>query len=152
MSALALLAGAGFLAGVMNAVAGGGSFVTFPALVAAGLPSVGANASSTVALFPGQITSAYAYRRELRSFEGLSMRVLVPLSLAGGLCGALLLLLTPQSTFDRVIPWQDAEKLARAVKGPCELLLVEDGSHVANNRGYRWRLQAADWMAERLGA
>jgi dipeptidyl aminopeptidase/acylaminoacyl peptidase len=53
---------------------------------------------------------------------------------------------------DRVIPWQDAERLARDVKGPCELLLVEDGGHVANNRGYRWRLQSADWMAEQLGA
>jgi 2,6-dihydroxypseudooxynicotine hydrolase len=52
---------------------------------------------------------------------------------------------------DRVIPWQDAERLARDVKGPCDLLIVEDGSHVANNRGYRWRLQSADWMAERLG-
>ena len=90
VKALLLLGGAGFVAGVMNAVAGGGSFVTFPALVAAGLPSVGANASSTVALFPGQLTSAYAYRREIRSFQGLSMRVLVPLSLVGGICGALL--------------------------------------------------------------
>jgi len=52
---------------------------------------------------------------------------------------------------DRVIPWQHAEQLARAVKGPVELLLIEDGNHVANNRGYRWRLQSADWMAERLG-
>jgi len=52
---------------------------------------------------------------------------------------------------DRVIPWQDAERLARDVKGPRELLIVEDGSHVANNRGYRWRLQTADWMAEQLG-
>ena len=105
LNALVLLAGAGFVAGVMNAVAGGGSFVTFPALVAAGLPSVRANASSTVALFPGQVTSAWAFRREIRSFEGLSLRALVPLSLAGGICGALLLLFTPQSTFDRVIPW-----------------------------------------------
>jgi uncharacterized membrane protein YfcA len=105
VNALALLAGAGFLAGVMNAVAGGGSFVTFPALVAAGLPSVAANASSTVALFPGQVTTAYAYRKQLRAFEALSMRVLVPLSIAGGVCGALLLLLTPQRTFDFVIPW-----------------------------------------------
>jgi len=105
VNALLLLGGAGFVAGVMNAVAGGGSFLTFPALVAAGLPSVGANASSTVALFPGQLTSAYAYRREIRSFPGLSMRVLVPLSLVGGICGALLLLFTPESTFDRVIPW-----------------------------------------------
>ena len=53
---------------------------------------------------------------------------------------------------DRVIPWQDAERLALDVKGPVELLLIDDASHVANNRGYRWRLQSADWMAERLGA
>jgi dienelactone hydrolase len=53
---------------------------------------------------------------------------------------------------DRLIPWQHAERLARDVKGPADLLIVEDGNHVANNRGYRWRLQSADWMAERLGA
>jgi 2,6-dihydroxypseudooxynicotine hydrolase len=51
---------------------------------------------------------------------------------------------------DRVIPWQHAERLARAVSGPVELMLIEDGNHVANNRGYRWRLQSADWMADRL--
>ena len=51
---------------------------------------------------------------------------------------------------DRVVPWQDAERLAREASGPVELLLIEDGNHVANNRGYRWRLQSADWMAERL--
>jgi 2,6-dihydroxypseudooxynicotine hydrolase len=51
---------------------------------------------------------------------------------------------------DRVIPWQHAERLARAVKGPAQLMLIEDGNHVANNRGYRWRLQSADWMADRL--
>ncbi len=105
VNALVLLAGAGFVAGIMNAVAGGGSFVTFPALVAAGLPSVGANASSTVALFPGQVTTAYAYRKQLHHFDALSMRTLIPLSLAGGVTGAVLLLLTPQSMFDRVIPW-----------------------------------------------
>jgi 2,6-dihydroxypseudooxynicotine hydrolase len=52
---------------------------------------------------------------------------------------------------DRVVPWQDAERLAREVSGPVELLIIEDGNHVANNRGYRWRLQSADWMAEQLG-
>lgn len=51
---------------------------------------------------------------------------------------------------DRVVPWQHAERLAHAVKGPVELVMVEDGSHVVNNRTYRWRLQSADWMAERL--
>ena len=51
---------------------------------------------------------------------------------------------------DRIIPWQDAERLAGEVKGPVELLLIEDGNHVANNRAYRWRTQSADWMADRL--
>jgi 2,6-dihydroxypseudooxynicotine hydrolase len=53
---------------------------------------------------------------------------------------------------DRIIPWQDAERLAREVSGPVELLVIEDGNHVANNRPYRYRPQTADWMAERLGA
>jgi dipeptidyl aminopeptidase/acylaminoacyl peptidase len=51
---------------------------------------------------------------------------------------------------DRVVPWQHAERLAREAEGPVELVMIEDGGHVANNRGYRWRLQSADWMAERL--
>ena len=62
---LLLLAGAGFLAGAMNAAAGGGSFVSFPAMVFAGVPPVYANASSTVALFPGSVTSGWAYRELL---------------------------------------------------------------------------------------
>src|SRR5688572_14660543 len=53
---------------------------------------------------------------------------------------------------DRLIPWQHAERLAREAKGPVELLLIEDGNHVANNRAYRWRPQSADWIAEMLGA
>jgi len=53
---------------------------------------------------------------------------------------------------DRVIPWQHAERLAREVKCPVELLIIEDGNHVANNRGYRWRAQSADWMADQLDA
>ena len=51
---------------------------------------------------------------------------------------------------DRLVPWQDAERLAREASGPVELMLIADGNHVANNRGYRWRLQTADWMADRL--
>ena len=51
---------------------------------------------------------------------------------------------------DRLVPWQDAERLAREAAGPVELMLIEDGNHVANNRAYRWRLQTADWMAEQL--
>jgi 2,6-dihydroxypseudooxynicotine hydrolase len=51
---------------------------------------------------------------------------------------------------DRIVPWRDTERLAAAVKGPVELLLIEDGNHIANNRAYRWRAQSADWMAEQL--
>ena len=100
-----LLMGAGFLAGAMNAAAGGGSFVSFPALVAAGVPPVAANASSTVALFPGAVTSSWAYRHTLRGIGAVSLPVLLWVSLAGGLLGAMLLLATPAGAFDRVIPW-----------------------------------------------
>jgi 2,6-dihydroxypseudooxynicotine hydrolase len=53
---------------------------------------------------------------------------------------------------DRIIPWQHAERLAREAGGPVELMIIEDGNHVANNRTYRWRAQSADWMAQQLGA
>lgn len=102
---LLILTGAGFLSGTMNAVAGGGSFISFPALILAGVPSVGANASSTVALFPGALTSAWVYRRELGGIGGISLPVLLVCSLAGGLTGAVLLLSTPVSTFDGLVPW-----------------------------------------------
>ena len=101
---------AGFIAGAMNAIAGGGSFVSFPALVAVGVPAVAANASSTVALVPGTLASAWAYttgphRVGLMGFGGLSFRELLAVSVAGGLAGAVLLLSTPGATFDAVIPW-----------------------------------------------
>ncbi|MBV9128026.1 MAG: sulfite exporter TauE/SafE family protein [Verrucomicrobia bacterium] len=105
MGAHLLLVLAGFVAGVMNAVAGGGSFATFPALVYTGVPSIIANASSTVALFPGAFASAWGYRDDFRRFETVSFPVLLSVSLLGGLVGALLLLFTPQSSFDHVIPW-----------------------------------------------
>lgn len=105
MTQMLLLMLSGFTAGAMNALAGGGSFVTLPALVWAGVPSVAANASSTVALFPGGLSSAWAYREDLTGFGGVSLGPLLAVSLFGGFAGALLLLLTPQATFDRVLPW-----------------------------------------------
>jgi len=89
----------------MNAVAGGGSFLTFPALVFTGVPSVIANASSTVALFPGSFASAWAYRRDFEHFENIPFKASLAVSLAGGVTGALLLLFTSQRAFDAVIPW-----------------------------------------------
>jgi uncharacterized membrane protein YfcA len=105
MLQMAILVAAGFLAGTMNAVAGGGSFVTLPALVFAGVPSVMANASSTVALYPGSLTSSWAYRAGLAGFGGVPLRALALTSVAGGLIGAMLLLATPELAFDRIVPW-----------------------------------------------
>jgi uncharacterized membrane protein YfcA len=105
MSSLLLLAVVGLLAGALNAIAGGGSFVTFPAMVFAGLPPVIANASSTVALFPGTIASSFAYRHDLAGIGGWRLALLAPLSFAAGLVGAMLLLATPEHMFDAVIPW-----------------------------------------------
>ncbi|MFC2255001.1 sulfite exporter TauE/SafE family protein [Labrys portucalensis] len=105
MSDLFLLAGAGLLAGAMNAMAGGGSFVTLPALIAAGVPSVAANASSTVALYPGGAASAYVYRSGFDPICGAPAGWMLAVTLAGGLAGALLLLWTPTTMFDQLLPW-----------------------------------------------
>lgn len=96
---------AAFLSGALNAVAGGGAFITFPALLFAGVPPVVANASSTVALFPGQAASSWAYRREIAAAGQVDVPVFAGLSLIGGLAGALLLLLTPNATFAGFVPW-----------------------------------------------
>lgn len=100
-----LLVGAGVIAGAMNALAGGGTFVSLPALIAVGVPSVAANASSTVALYPGTAASVWVYRDGLRAVCGVPLRPLLVTTLIGGLLGALLLLWTPSSVFDRVLPW-----------------------------------------------
>ncbi|MBN8907385.1 MAG: hypothetical protein BGO51_02045 [Rhodospirillales bacterium 69-11] len=104
-SSLMLVAGAGLLGGAMNALAGGGSFVTLPAMIAAGVPPVQANASSTVALLPGGFASAWAYRAGLGPVCGVGLRPLLAITVAGGLLGALLLLVTPSRVFDLVLPW-----------------------------------------------
>jgi uncharacterized protein len=101
----ALLVVAGLVAGTMNAIAGGGSFVGFPAMVLAGLPPIAANATNTVALFPGTLASTWAYRSSMHDVAGVSLRLLVPVTLAGGALGAILLLITPGATFDLAVPW-----------------------------------------------
>ena len=85
-----LLVIAGVLGGVMNAVAGGGTFLTFPALVFTGIPSVAANQTSTIAVFPGQIASCWAYRKILAT-DLRTVLVLGLTSLAGGMAGAIIL-------------------------------------------------------------
>jgi hypothetical protein len=89
----------------MNSVAGGGTFVTLPALTLAGLPPTVANASSTVALFPATLASSWAYRDDVQPLEGVGTGGLLTARLAGGLTGALLLLSTPERAFTLIVPW-----------------------------------------------
>ena len=96
---------AGLAAGALNAAGGGGTFVALPALVAAGLPPVTANASTTVALLPGSVASAWTYRRDVRPVGATSRRSLTAVSLLGGGFGATLLLALPAASFDAAVPW-----------------------------------------------
>ena len=93
-----------FLAGAINSVAGGGTLVSFPALIWLGLNSVAANATSTVAIWPGTVGSVWGYRRELREAEP-RFRVLIVPSLVGGITGALLLKWTTPAFFDKLVPF-----------------------------------------------
>jgi uncharacterized membrane protein YfcA len=103
--AIGLAAGAGMLGGAMNALAGGGSFATMPTLIALGLPSTVANATSNVAVQPGAVASAWAYRAGLAPIGGVGVRTLAGITFTGGLAGSLLLAWTPASAFDVIVPW-----------------------------------------------
>jgi uncharacterized protein len=115
---LFVIAGSGVLAGMMNALAGGGSFVTLPALIAVGVPSVTANTTSTVALFPGQIASSWTYRDGLGDIGSVSLRSLLLATFFGGVIGALLLLRTPITAFDVILPWLMAIATVALTFGP----------------------------------
>lgn len=91
--------------GALNAVAGGGSFLALPALIFAGVPPVAANATTTFALWPGSISSAWAYRREIARTGRTWLVLLGSVSLAGGLTGGFLLMQTSDAGFMRLLPW-----------------------------------------------
>lgn len=101
----ALLAGAAFAAGVLNAIAGGGSFLTFPALVFAGLPPIVANATSAVAVSPGYLGSAVGFKAELAALPRQRIQDETLVAAIGGVIGALLLLVTPAQVFQGLVPW-----------------------------------------------
>jgi len=100
----ALLAAASVVAGAINSVAGGGSLVSFPAALAVGMSPLMANATNAVALMPGSVASAYGYRREIVGDRAV-IRLLLPAAALGGAIGSVLLLVTPQSLFDNLIPF-----------------------------------------------
>lgn len=139
-----LLAAAGFGAGVVNAIAGGGSLLSFPALLLTGIPAVTANATNTVAVWPGTVAAAWAYRRRVREERRRAWTLAWP-SLAGGLAGSVLLLHTPERSFRAVVPW--------LVLFACALLLAQEpvARLVARGAPARSRgVPAALWVAQFL--
>lgn len=95
---------AAFTAGAINSVAGGGTLISFPALVWLGVPSIVANATNTVAMWPGSMGSLWGYRKEMRGLNRRMLLLIVP-SLMGGIIGAVLLRVTPPGVFDRLVPF-----------------------------------------------
>ena len=105
MTALVILFFVAVWAGIQNALAGGGTFLTLPALMLTGMTALSANITSTVALFPGQVTSSWGGRAHVAGAGGLSFTTLVIISLVGGVVGAVLLLVTPSDIFKTLVPW-----------------------------------------------
>lgn len=95
---------AALIAGVINSVAGGGSLISFPALVAFGVPAIPANATNTAALWPGTLSSAFAYSRDTKLYRDLILPLIIPSAL-GGLLGAFVLVITPPEWFDLIVPF-----------------------------------------------
>ena len=100
----ALVFSAALVAGGINSVAGGGMLVSFPTLIWLGVPPISANATNTVAIWPGTLGSAWGYRRELRGVDPRVYALMVP-SVVGSITGAILLSYTPSNVFDRLVPF-----------------------------------------------
>ena len=137
----ALLTAASAAAGVVNAIAGGGTLLTFPALLAVGVPPVSANATNTVAVFPGQLASSFAYRRHIADERRRALVLSVP-SVLGGILGAWLLLALPEKAFAAVVPWLIVFAcVVLAFQGSLKLLVARAGA--ANHPAALWIAQLA---------
>lgn len=148
-AAPALLALAAFGAGVLNAMAGGGSFLTFPALVFTGVPPIAANATSALAVSPGYLGSVWGFRAELRALEPRLLRTEALLAATGGLVGAGLLLVTPAKLFSGLVPWlllfatvlfALGPRIAQLAQRPRAGALTGAGAEQAEVGLARWRM------------
>ncbi|WP_294229928.1 sulfite exporter TauE/SafE family protein [uncultured Shimia sp.] len=126
-----VLALAGFGAGVVNTIAGGGTFLTFPALVWAGVPPVAANATSAVSVFPGYLGGALGFLSELKTLSRAQMIRLTAVTLAGGLAGSLLLLVSSNEVFSYVVPF---------------LLLFATTAFLLGEKLQAWAQEKAKWF------
>jgi uncharacterized membrane protein YfcA len=129
----ALLAGAGFGAGAVNAIAGGGSLISFPALLAAGYAPITANVTNSIALLPGYLGGSLAYRREL-AVQRERVRALALTSVLGAAAGAALLLVSPASLFEAIVPW--------LILAACLLLALQPRAAAIAQRSHRVRSPA----------
>jgi len=149
LSQALLLFAAAAIAGTLNALAGGGSFISFPVLLFLRVPPVQANATNTVALWPGLAASALAYLKRLDA----PMRLLVPLlvtSVAGGWAGALLLLNTPQHTFLHLVPWLLLSGTILFAFGNTIRALAGRAGVIDDLRATSWRVIAVSSIIELL--
>jgi uncharacterized protein len=105
MLSITILVIAGLMAGMVNAIAGGGTLLSFPALVWLGVPPIMANATATLTALPGYIASAWAYRHDIRAEGNLGLGSIIMIAALGGLAGAGLLLITPGDAFEGIVPW-----------------------------------------------
>ena len=169
---LAILFFAALWAGAQNALAGGGSFITLPALMFAGMDARAANITSTVALFPGQITTAWTGRRLVTGDGPLPFRALVIISLIGGAIGAVLLLVTSATVFARLVPWlvlfatgvfawgsfgpksQSARRLGRSATAAAQFVIAIYGGYFGGGIGILMlaALTAAGFVIRAAGA
>lgn len=133
-----LLGAAAFGAGVLNAIAGGGSFLTFPALVFTGVPPIVANATSALAVSPGYLGSTLGFRPELRALPARRLGREAAISGIGGLAGAGLLLVTPASVFAGIVPWLLLFATVLFAAGPA-IARRAQGAGGAGQGQARWR-------------
>jgi uncharacterized protein len=142
MTTYLLLLAAGFIAGFVNAIAGGGTLFSFPALLHAGLPPVVANATNTLALWPGSLGGSWTYRRQLHENRREVWWLVVP-SLAGGLAGAVILLNTPERYFEKIVPWLIVLACALLIAQPwvTKLLAIREARHSRPHLAALWVVQ-----------
>jgi hypothetical protein len=124
LTELLLLCLAGIAAGLLNAVAGGGTFLSLPALIYVGVPPVAANATATLSALPGYLSSAWGFRGDMRAEGTLGFRAILGLAAVGSILGALLLIVTPEETFLWVVPWLLLLATALFAAGPKLLNLL----------------------------
>ena len=135
---LLALALAGVAAGLVNALAGGGSLISFPVLTALGLPPLMANVTNTVALFPGYLGATLAQRQQLAG-QGRRLRQLLPVTAVGGLVGGLLLLNTDSDLFDQLVPWLILSgSLLLAIQGAVRSWVVARSQRHGSSPSERW--------------